>query len=125
MSSSSVSYLFSEISDEALSALSELGFSDTGTRRLCLHASEEDLLHVMLVEIKPNTFFRYHSHTSDEFVFMLSGAIKVLEKEGPARCFSTDGLLGGIIPAGTLHAVESDKSGATYLEVIRGPFIKS
>jgi len=124
VSSSSVSFLFSEISEEAVSALRGLEFSETGTRRLCLHDSEEDLLHVMLVEIKPNTFFRYHSHESDEFVFVLSGSIRVLQEHGPARDFSSNEIMGGIISAGTVHAVQSEHSGAMYLEVIRGPFLK-
>ena len=124
MLNKSVSFEFSEVSEEALAALQKLEFSKTGTRRLCLHNSEEDLLHAMLVEIQPDTFFRYHKHSSDEFVLVLRGCIQILELPEGKRLFRPDTLSGGIIPAGTVHAVQAGLEGALYLEVIRGPFVR-
>ena len=125
MNRNSVSFEFSEISASAIASLQDLDFSATGTRRLCLHNSVDDLLHVMLVEILPETFFRYHEHRSDEFVLILRGSIQILEKGSSTRHLSANKVSGGIVSAGIVHAIKAGGEGALYLEVIRGPFIKS
>ena len=121
----SSSFKYSQLSDDALSFLKTLSFSSTGTRRLCLHESLDSALHVMLIEIKPDTDFKRHSHTnSDEMVYLVAGSLAYHFDNDESSILSKDGTFSIIIPKGCCHSVRSGPDGALYLEVINGPFIK-
>lgn len=118
-----VSFEFSAISPEAMAHLRSLAFSKTGTRRLCLHESEESKLHMMLIEIMPNTRFPEHEHSlSDELVFLLTGQLDYCFKDGSANSLSEISTRSTILPMGIPHSVVSGPEGALYLEIICGPF---
>lgn len=121
----SASFKYSQLSDDALSFLKTLSFSSTGTRRLCLHKSLDSTMHVMLIEIKPDTDFNRHSHkNSDEMVYLISGSLTYHFDNDESSILSEGSAFSIIIPKGCYHGVSSGPSGALYLEVINGPFIK-
>jgi len=121
----SVCFSFSQITPEAISRLRSLDFSQTGTRRLCLHSSNDSSLHMMLIEILPNTYFERHAHThSDEAVYLLEGSLKYQLDNEEVYMLSDSLARSIILPIGTFHSVESGSKGALYLEIINGPFKK-
>jgi len=121
----SASFNFSQISPEAISHLKSLEFSPTGTRRLCLHGSNESSLHMMLIEILPDTYFARHEHMhSDEAVYLLEGSLKYQLDNDEVHTLSNSSTRSIILLKGTSHSVHSGLNGALYLEVINGPFNK-
>lgn len=121
----STSFNFSQISPEAISHLKSLEFSPTGTRRLCLHSSYDSSLHMMLIEILPDTLFARHEHRhSDEAVYLLEGSLKYELDNDEVYKLSDSSDRSIILQKGASHSVQSGSNGALYLEVINGPFIK-
>ena len=121
----SASFNFSQISPGAISHLKSLEFSPTGTRRLCLHSSYDSSLHMMLIEILPDTLFARHEHRhSDEAVYLLEGSLKYELDNDEVYKLSDSSTRSIILLEGTSHSVQSGSNGALYLEVINGPFIK-
>lgn len=121
----STSFDFSQVSSEAISHLKSLEFSATGTRRLCLHDSIDSSLHMMLIEILPDTHFARHSHEhSDEVVYLLEGSLKYGLVNDEVQMLSESGSRSIILLKGAAHSVKSGPDGALYFEVINGPFSK-
>jgi cupin fold WbuC family metalloprotein len=121
----SASFSFKQVSSEAISHLKTLEFSATGTRRLCLHNSNESSLHMMLIEILPDTCFACHNHVhSDEVVYLLEGSLKYSLDNGKVHTLSDSTTRSIILLKGVAHSVKSGPNGALYLEVINGPFCK-
>lgn len=122
----SACYDFSQITPEAISHLKSQEFSRTGTRRLCLHRSHDSSLHMMLIEILPNTYFERHTHNhSDEAVYLLEGNLKFQLDNDEVHVLSNSLARSIILLRGSSHSVESGPNGALYLEIINGPFTKT
>jgi cupin fold WbuC family metalloprotein len=121
----SASFSFSQINPEAIFHLKSLEFSPTGTRRLCLHSSNDSSLHMMLIEILPDTHFVRHDHGhSDEAVYLIEGSLKYELDYDEVHTLSDSASRSIILLKGTSHSVQSGPNGALYLEVIAGPFTK-
>lgn len=130
----SVAFLNALAVDPALiEELSELAFSGTGTRRICLHKSEASLLHVMLVESKPEQSFPAHFHSdSDEVSVAVSGQLEIVvwkdgHGEKPEKLILGGGHGGvpvSLIPKGVTHTTQAVGGNCIYLEVKLGPFLK-
>ena len=52
ISNQSVSYDYDALSNDALNHLNSLKFSETKTRRICLHQNTEAELHMMVVDLQ-------------------------------------------------------------------------
>ena len=121
----SIDYFFNNVSPKAIEALDHLEFSETGTKRLCLHESIESDLHVMLIKMANNNKFSYHKHMhSDEFVILIDGDLRYTFEDDSIHHLSKNDKCSLIIPRGKSHSVSSGKKGALFIEVIRGPFKK-
>jgi len=121
----STSFEFSQITPDAVSHLKTLEYSHTGTRRLCLHSSNDSHIHMMLIEIQSNTIFERHQHYhSDEAVFLLEGKLEYELDDGTIYILSETSSRSIILPMNSFHTVKSGPNGALYLEVINGPFTK-
>jgi len=123
---SSASFVFSQITPEAVAHLKTLEYSQTSTRRLCLHRSSDSPLHMMLIEIQPNTIFARHQHChSDEAVFLLEGSLNYELDNGTVHMLSESSSRSIILPMNSFHSVKAGPNGALYLELINSPFTKS
>jgi len=66
------------IKDQHLALLASLPYSESGTRRLCFHKSNESNFHVMLVQASPKNPFPRHCHTdSDELTAVICGGLEI------------------------------------------------
>jgi len=120
-SNTSVAFLRALAVDDALiDQLSSLPFSQTGTRRICLHESEASPLHAMLVESKSDVSFPPHFHSdSDEVSVAIVGQLELLVwNEGADSQVS-------IVPVGVTHLTKAISENCVYLEVKLGPFEKN
>jgi cupin fold WbuC family metalloprotein len=119
------------ISDYHLELLSSLTYSETGTRRICFHESNQSALHIMLVQATGHKNFPRHRHTdSDEFTTVVRGGLEITAwfdglKSPPqivvlGRDFS--GEHATLIPRGVPHATRPLSESSIYLEVKLGPF---
>jgi len=123
---SSIDFSYQFLSDDAFKALKKLEFSEKGTRRLCLHKNDNSKMHMMLIEIKRNTIYNYHCHThSDEVVFLIEGQLTYEFINKNKFILSEETIKSFIIPQGEFHKVTSGSQGATYIEIINGPFLIS
>ena len=121
----SVSYDYDEISGCALDHLESLEYSNTKTRRLCLHKNEEAKLHMMVVDLQANASYKSHNHPkSDEIIILLSGQLTIHFEENSICSLSVEGTQSLIIPQGENHSVSCGSNGARYIEIIKGPFLK-
>jgi cupin fold WbuC family metalloprotein len=111
--------------------LEELPYSNTGTRRICLHDTSESPLHVMLVESESNCAFPIHYHSdSDEVLVIISGQLKVvIWREGLQRQSETiilsegiGGARAALIRKNTPHFTQPIETRCIYLETKLGPF---
>lgn len=119
--SNSASFLFNSITQESVKFLENLEFSQTNTRRLCLHRDIRAEMHMMLIDIKENTCFPYHKHNhSEELVILIKGSLTYEFENSPSIILSRSDQLSLIIPRAKLHQVTSGKIGARYIEIIKG-----
>jgi cupin fold WbuC family metalloprotein len=128
--SQSVLYLRSEsIGADEISRLSALQFSDSGTRRLCLHNDELSELHVMLVEAVADKAFPRHMHDDGaEVIIVIEGNLELRIwnrglKAAPTvkKCSGNKNSI-NFIDAKTFHDTRPGDGGCIYLEVKSGPF---
>ena len=119
------------ISNHHLSLLASLRFSDTGTRRLCFHKSDQSLFHVMLVQASPHKTFPRHCHSdSDEFTTVVTGGLEItiwtegLQSPPSVLILGTDfsGEHATVIRRGIPHTTRPLTESTVYLEVKLGPF---
>jgi len=119
------------ISNNHLSLLASLPFSETGTRRLCFHESNDSLFHVMLVQTSTQKTFPRHCHTdSDEFTTVVTGGLEItIWTEGlqspPSVLILGSDFSGGhatVIRKGIPHTTRPLTESTVYLEVKLGPF---
>ena len=123
MSLNSVSYDFDSLSPEALDALKLLEFSSTNTKRLCLHKDNDSNLQVMIIQMKPKTNFKLHSHEkSDEVAIILEGLITYKFETGANITLAKGAQSTIIIGKNEKHSVHSGPEGALFIEIIRGPW---
>jgi cupin fold WbuC family metalloprotein len=130
----SVQYLNAIAIDARLvAALTELTFSNSGTRRLCLHKTESAPLHVMLVESLSGTPFPAHCHTDgDEFSTVVTGVLELTiwdRGEGAEPSVVQIGNREGLakatfVPRGVTHNTRAIDGNCIYIEVKLGPFDK-
>ena len=107
------------IDQDSYNHLRVLDFSNTGTRRLCLHNNPDKGLQVMLIEIKKDSFFSLHCHEdSDEVVFLLEGSLRYTYDNGRVFDLCQSSRKSIIIPQGTFHSVKAGANGAIYLEIL-------
>ena len=124
ISNQSVSYEYDALSSDALNHLNSLKFSETKTRRICLHQNTEAELHMMVVDLKSNSKYKLHSHAkSDEIIILLSGEINVHFKDKSVVTLSSTSQQSLIVQQGVEHSVSCGQHGARYIEVIKGPFL--
>ena len=121
------------VGPELIQKLGSLPFSNTGTRRLCLHESESSPLHVMLVESKAGVAFPAHFHSDGDEVTMIIGgrlSIEIWDKgisQKPTTLTLGTGPADAKVlftPKGTAHTTCAVETNCTYLEVKQGPFNK-
>ena len=134
MSNISAQFIRALLVDECLmEKLSEIPFSATGTRRLCLHESDASPLHAMLVESAAGNSFPVHYHSdSDEVIIVMKGSMEIIFwekglKNSPTRAplgRGKDEVLAALMPKHTPHATKSLDTNCVYLELKLGPFIK-
>jgi cupin fold WbuC family metalloprotein len=134
-SNTSVAFLRALAVDDALiDQLSSLPFSQTGTRRICLHESEASPLHAMLVESKSDVSFPPHFHSdSDEVSVAIVGQLELLVWNEGADKKPERIVLGrgpgnsqvSIVPVGVTHLTKAISENCVYLEVKLGPFEKN
>ena len=119
------------ISKYHLSLLASLPFSDTGTRRLCFHESDDSTLHVMLVQASTQKAFPRHCHNdSDEFTTVVTGGLEItIWTEGlqsPPSVLVLGSNFSGehatVIRKGIPHTTRPLTDSTVYLEVKLGPF---
>ena len=122
------------ISEHHLSLLASLTYSETGTRRLCFHESDESPFHVMLVQASTQKIFPRHCHTDgDEFITVVSGGLEVtiwtegLQSSPSVLVLGRDfsGEHATIIRQGKPHSTRPLTESTVYLEVKPGPFKRS
>ena len=122
------------ITDDDLLELFSLPFSASGTRRLCLHKSDESALHVMVVQSSLESIFPRHCHNdSDEFTTVIQGGLEIdVWHEGlqrPSRLLTLGRAAGGgictLVPKGVFHSSRVLSEDTVYLEVKLGPFRRS
>jgi len=120
----SVQYLPSPSSEhDVLETLTEMPFGSNGLRRICLHASIQSLLHVMVIEANNAMEFPAHYHPCDEFMMLIRGEMvvsyksEIMEKKVKLKAGS---LL--LIPANTIHIVKFLKPSTIFYEIKAGPF---
>lgn len=119
------------ISDHHLSLLASLPFSETGTRRLCFHESNDSLFHVMLVQTSTQEIFPRHFHTdSDEFTTVVTGGLEItiwtegLQSPPSVLILGRDfsGEHATVIRKGIPHSTRPLTESTVYVEVKLGPF---
>ena len=109
--------------DDVIKALTEMPFGSNGLRRICLHASAQSPLHVMVIEANDVMEFPAHSHPTDEFMMLIRGEMSVsylteiVEKKVELKAGS---LL--LIPADTVHLVKFLAPSTIFYEIKTGPF---
>jgi cupin fold WbuC family metalloprotein len=122
------------VDEDVLSALSQLPFSKTGTRRICLHSAQDAPLHVMVVESKASEQFPPHCHSdSDEFSTVVTGVLELMvwdrgadQKPSIIRIGQEPGLAKAtFVPRGTVHITRAVGRNCIYIEVKLGPFDKN
>lgn len=111
---------------------SELNYSVTGTKRICLHESDKSDLHVMLIEILKNTNYPPHLHKdSDEYFLFIDGNIEVviwrdgIDKQPEKIYFDNIDSQNMIvrIPKNSVH-MTIPMQNSRYFEIKLGPFLK-
>lgn len=118
---------------DQIDVLKNLQFSETGTRRLCFHSSNESLFHVMAVQALENFEFTRHAHVnSDELIVVVQGKLRVRvwstgEHSEPQVHFLGNDLeecdcAAICIPMNTLHDTMVMNADTVYLESKLGPF---
>jgi cupin fold WbuC family metalloprotein len=121
------------VDDALVARLAAMPFSATGTRRICLHASEASPLHAMLVESQAGNSFPGHYHTdSDEVTIAVKGRLEILVWAKGAGTPPTRLTLGdapgdtkiAFVPKETTHITKALGGNCVYLEVKLGPFKK-
>ena len=126
----SVLYLRSEsIGADEISRLKTLQFSDSGTRRLCLHNDELSELHVMLVEAMADSAFPRHMHADGaEVIIVIEGDLELRIwnrglKAAPTvkKCSGNENSI-NFIDAKTFRDTRPGDGGCVYVEVKSGPF---
>ena len=123
-SNQSVSYDYDALSHDALDHLNSLKFSETKTRRICLHENTEAQLHMMVVDLQANAEYKFHRHPkSDEIIILLSGEINIYFKDKSVIALTPSSQQSLIVPQGVEHSVSCGENGARYIEVIKGPFL--
>tara|TARA_B100001287_G_C22641254_1_gene510266 strand:+ start:359 stop:811 length:453 start_codon:yes stop_codon:yes gene_type:complete len=116
-----------------IDTLKNLNFSETGTRRLCFHSSNESPLHVMAVQALENFEYTRHAHVnSDELIVVVQGKLRVRvwstgEDSEPQIHFLGNDLetcdcAAICIPMNTLHDTMVVVADTVYLESKLGPF---
>lgn len=119
------------IGDHHLQLIASLPYSETGTRRLCFHESNQSDLHVMLVQASPDQTFPRHCHAdSDEFTTVLSGGLEIsiwsdgLQSQPHVLVLGPDfsGQYAALVPRGVAHTTRPLSEATVYLEVKLGPF---
>jgi len=109
--------------DDVIKALTEIPFGSNGLRRICLHASTQSLLHVMLIEANDVMEFPAHSHPTDEFMMLIRGEMSVsylTDIEDKQVELKAGSLL--LIPANTVHLVKFLAPSTIFYEIKAGPF---
>lgn len=118
----SVSFDYDWIDEKSLDRLKALDFSQTGTRRLCLHNNPDKGLQVMLIELYKDTVFPSHCHErSDEVVVLFEGSIRYTYADKQTFELNASSKRSVIIPKGTFHSVQAGTDGAIYLEIVNNP----
>lgn len=121
------------VNDALLAKLADMPFTDTGTRRICLHESDSSQLHAMLVESAAGTEFPAHYHSdSDEVTVAVKGHMQILIWDKGLGTHPTRVLLGvgegeakaAFVPKRVSHATLPVGGDCVYLEVKLGPFDK-
>lgn len=116
-----------------INTLNSLNFSETGTRRLCFHSSNESLLHVMAVQTREGEIFARHAHLdSDELIVIIQGELRIRvwsneDDEEPVTYFLGNNLskcdcAAICIPRQTFHDTMAVEPNTVYLESKLGPF---
>ncbi|WP_390129357.1 WbuC family cupin fold metalloprotein [Synechococcus sp. HIMB2401] len=119
----SVSFELDSLSNQAFEAIKKLSYSETNTRRLCLHKDFESDLQMMLIEILPESQYPLHTHkSSDEIAILTTGSLYYSFKANPTVELTMSGQKSIIIPKGVPHSVKAGKDGAQFIEIIKGPF---
>ncbi len=121
------------VDDDTLSQLATMSFSETGTRRICLHESEASPLHAMLVESVAGSSFPGHYHAdSDEVTIVIKGRLEMLVWDKGTNAAPTRLVLGdaardirvAFVRKDLPHVTRVIGSNCVYLEVKLGPFKK-
>lgn len=99
--------------------------------RYCFHAHEDAELHVMLIALAGNREYPIHRHTdTDEVLVIVEGEITLQFYDDRGRPDITHKLTASenisiIIDIHRWHSVRAGGSGASFLEVKRGPFVQN
>lgn len=121
------------VDQELIDRLSQLSFSPTGTRRICLHESETSALHGMLVESLGGSTFPAHYHSDgDEVTVPVSGRLEIMAwdrglAEKPTRLVLGPGPQDAKIAfmrRNVAHTTKALDGNCVYFEVKLGPFKK-
>ena len=134
MTNPAVAFISALAVDQTLVArLSQLSFSPTGTRRICLHESETSALHGMLVESLSGSQFPAHYHTDgDEVTVPVSGRLEIVAWEKGPQEKPTRLVLGpdmadakiAFIRRNVPHTTKALDGNCVYFEIKLGPFQK-
>ena len=131
------SIIFSEsisVNHKILFELSKLNFSETGTRRICFHESENSNLHFMLIEAEVGKIYPPHKHLDGvEILVLIEGSLDFyIWKNGPKsppeilNLDSSNIEISKIIfiPENIFHT-SKPKMRTKFIEIKPGPFVKS
>ena len=131
------SIIFSEsisVNHRILFELTKLNFSETGTRRICFHESEDSNLHYMLIEVEDGKIYPPHKHLDGvEILILIEGSLNFyIWKDGPKlppeviNLDSTNNETTKIIfiPKNIFHTSKPNRR-TKFIEIKPGPFVKS
>lgn len=117
------------IGKQTLNKLNSLEFSETGTRRLCLHEDNDAKLHLMLISIKRDVKYPFHKHLdSNEIIVIIEGKLDIIFKNNPKKniLLSKDNQNHCVmIKKNEVHQVTTSVNNTIFLEIKCGPFKKS
>lgn len=105
----------------------------SGKYRTCIHRSDEDLVHEMLIVHKSNTFVRPHKHlmNGESLQFLEGSATAIIfNQEGKIERFfevgdaSTGRIFFYHIPRNVFHTLLIESDFLVFKETTQGPFVR-
>jgi len=134
MSNKAVEFISALSIDQSLvDRLSQLSFSPSGTRRICVHESETSALHGMLVEsVRGSTFPAHYHSDGDEVTIPISGRLEIMAWDKGPTGKPTRLVLGpgpqdtkiAFLRRNVPHTTKALGGNCVYFEVKLGPFKK-